>query len=83
MGDLLDDLLELSRIGRLINKTEEFYVQKVIDDALSLVRGQIENAKVKVLVKPNLPSITGDYKRLTEVFQNLIDNAAKFMVESA
>ncbi|MCB0278495.1 MAG: GAF domain-containing protein [Calditrichaeota bacterium] len=79
MHHLLDDLLELSRIGRLINKTEEFEVNRVVKDALSLVQGQIEIGKVTVEVKPDLPVIKGDYKRLIEVFQNLIDNAVKFM----
>ena len=33
--------------------------------------------------QPNLPAVQGDRQRLTEVLQNLIDNAAKYMGNQA
>jgi signal transduction histidine kinase len=79
MGHLLADLLELSRIGRLVNPPEDVPLQEVANEALALVRGQIEGENVRVDISPNLPVVFGDRARLLEVLQNLIDNASKYM----
>jgi len=79
MHTLLNDLLELSRVGRLINKPEQILFNHVVTEALELVHGRISQSGVAVSVQDNLPAIYGDHSRLVEVMQNLIDNAAKFM----
>jgi signal transduction histidine kinase len=43
------------------------------------VHGQLEERGITVTIQPNLPVVFGDRQRLTEVLQNLIDNATKFM----
>jgi len=78
MRNLLNDLLELSRIGRLVNAPEAVPLDRLIKDALDAVHGQLEERGIVVTIQPNLPSVFGDRQRLTEVLQNLIDNAAKF-----
>jgi signal transduction histidine kinase len=79
MRRLLDELLELSRIGRLVNAPEMIPFADLVQDALNIVRGQLKERGIKVIIQPNLPAVFGDRQRLTEVLQNLIDNAAKFM----
>jgi PAS domain S-box-containing protein len=79
MQRLLNDLLELSRIGRLVNEPKEVPFDKLVMDALELLHGRISQGNVSVRVQENLPPVFGDYQRLLEVMQNLIDNAAKFM----
>ncbi len=81
MRRLLNELLELSRIGRLVNVPEMIPFAELIQDALDTVHGQLEERKVRVIIQPDLPAVFGDRQRLTEVLQNLIDNAAKFMGE--
>ena len=76
---LLDDLLELSRIGRLMNTPVSVPFEDLVKDALDAVHGQLEAHRVTVHTQPNLPTIHGDRQRLTEVLQNLLDNAAKYM----
>lgn len=79
MQDLLNDLLELSRIGRLMNPPVDVPFETIVRDALALTEGRLRERGVRVEVDPHLPIVHGDAPRLVEVIQNLIDNAAKFM----
>ena len=78
MQELLNDLLELSRIGRVINSPESLSFSEIIKESLERVQGQLDAKKIDVKVQTDLPSVYGDRVRLVEVLQNLIDNAAKF-----
>jgi PAS domain S-box-containing protein len=79
MSRLLDELLRLSRVGRITNPSEEASLQAIIKEALDLVAGRITGRGVKVQVTEEPVVLTGDRTRLVEVFMNLVDNAAKFM----
>lgn len=81
MQRLLNDLLELSRIGRSVNKTEMIDMNHMISEVLELLQGRISgrSAPIQVSVEEGLAQVYGDGPRLLEVWQNLIDNAAKFM----
>jgi signal transduction histidine kinase len=72
-------LLELSRIGRLMNPPQTVDFADLVRDALHRVEGRLNANRIRVTVQPDLPLVSGDRQRLTEVLQNLIDNAAKFM----
>jgi signal transduction histidine kinase len=78
---LLNDLLELSRIGRLVNKPQSIDLNEMISEVLELLHGRLHSGtlSVRVSVADRLPAIYGDRPRLFEVLQNLVDNAAKFM----
>lgn len=79
MQRLLNDLLELSRVGRLINEPVNVPFNTIVAEALELVHGRISQGNIAVSVRDDFPSVHGDQARLVEVMQNLIDNAAKFM----
>jgi len=79
MDNLLKDLLELSRIGRLINQPQDIPFGDLVKEALEIVHGRLEERDIALRIHPNLPLVHGDKPRLTEVLQNLIDNAAKYM----
>jgi signal transduction histidine kinase/DNA-binding LacI/PurR family transcriptional regulator len=79
MHALLSDLLELSRIGRMMNKPEDIPFNDLVIEALALTDGRLREGGVKVNVEEGLPTVFGDRQRLVEVIQNLVDNAAKFM----
>jgi two-component system sensor kinase FixL len=79
MQVLLNELLKLSRIGRLVNPPESVSFSELVQEAVMLVSGQIVARNVQVIVAPDLPMVYGDRQRLLEVVQNLLDNSVKFM----
>ena len=79
MNRLLDELLELSRVGRQLNPPEDVALGEMARLAVELLAGEIEERDVDVEIMPDLPVVAGDRVRLLEVFQNLLANAVKFM----
>ena len=79
MWQLLNELLELSRIGRVVNPPEEVPLDELVREAVELVGGRISQDGVRVQIAPDLPVVFGDRQRLLEVMQNLVDNAVKYM----
>ncbi len=75
----LDDLLEISRIGRIVNSPVRVTLRNLVDDALAAVAGSIAERGVAVQVDDRDLTLFGDRVRLAEVLQNLIENACKFM----
>jgi len=79
MAQLLDELLELSRIGRHVNPPSRISFQDLVQDALCLTAGAVAERGVDVQVEAVELTLYGDRRRLVEIWQNLIDNAVKFM----
>jgi PAS domain S-box-containing protein len=79
MDRLLRDLLELSRIGRVMNPPQEVPFEEIVREALGLVEGRLKERGIRIEVAAGMPAVLGDRVRLVEVVQNLVDNAAKFL----
>jgi len=79
MQRLLNELLELSRIGRVVNPPRSTPFGSLAREAEALVAGRIAERHVEVSIEEELPWVWGDRDRLIEVVQNLLDNAVKFM----
>lgn len=79
MEALLRELLELSRVGRVVGTSQTLELADVVRAAAEQVHGALAAGGVRVTLAPDLPRVFGDRNRLVELFQNLIDNAAKFM----
>lgn len=79
MQQLLNELLELSRLGRIVKPFETIALDELVSEAISLVAGRLAARGVEAIVAPNLPVVYGDRSRLRAVLQNLIDNAVKYM----
>lgn len=79
MSGLLGNLLELSRIGRIMNPPSDVNLVELAEEVVALLAGTVNEHKVQIVIHPDLPVVFGDQRRLAEVFQNLIENAVKFM----
>ncbi|GAB1471192.1 PAS domain S-box protein [Chloroflexota bacterium] len=78
MHQLLRELLELSRVGRVANKKDRVPFEVIIQEALKRVAGQLKERNILVRTGSGFPSVEVDKERLIEVVQNLVDNAIKF-----
>jgi len=81
MQALLNDLLELSRIGRFVNLPQLIPFERLAQEAIELTQTRIQERgiTVEILSQSGLPVVYGDKQRLVEVLENLLDNAAKYM----
>jgi signal transduction histidine kinase len=78
MHRLLNELLDLSRVGRVTNEKKEVAFDLIVAEALRRVEGQVKAKRAQVRVGSGFPIVYVDTERLIEVVQNLVDNAIKF-----
>lgn len=82
MARLIDDLLDVSRNtkGKLSLRIERVIIANVVQDALELVRPQMDTAGLQVVTSlpPEDAAVDGDPIRLTQVFGNILTNSVKF-----
>src|SRR5262249_50978231 len=64
MGQLLDDLLELSRIGRITNPPEAVALADLARETVQMLSGPITVRGVTVTIAPDLPVVRADRVRL-------------------
>jgi two-component system phosphate regulon sensor histidine kinase PhoR len=82
LANLIDDLLDLSRIesGKMKMSFEPLDLKPVLARALGVLSKTIKDKKIKLNsdVPETLPKALADEKRLAQVFLNLLDNAVKY-----
>ena len=79
MGNLLRELLEMSRVGRMVNLPVEVTFRELVQETMTLVAGAVAEKGIQVKGSNDLVTLFGDRPRLIEIWQNLVENAVKFM----
>lgn len=77
MGHLVDDLLNLARIGRKEMARETVDLDQIVRQALAELPQEEQNREIEWRIEP-LPQVEGDSGLLKLAFFNLLANAAKF-----
>jgi signal transduction histidine kinase len=77
MGNLIDDLLAFSRIGRTESRTTEVDLQQLVNEVVSEIVQQRKGQDISWKIGA-LPVCYGDRSLLKLVVGNLLSNAAKF-----
>jgi signal transduction histidine kinase len=75
MHEMIDGILQYSRIGRVKEDAEKVDLIELIHDVIHLIAPP-DNIQVKVMTP--FPIVKGEKIRFYQVFQNLIDNAIKY-----
>ncbi|MDT0558974.1 ATP-binding protein [Ichthyenterobacterium sp. W332] len=75
MEQLISDVLNYSSVAADNNEPVEVNIQVLVEDLLKIL---FIPDHIKVILKGDLPVLTGDHTKLQQVFQNLISNAVKF-----
>lgn len=79
LGRLINDLLKLSRAGRVIGNRRHLSWDNLVQTALSDLQNlQDRTHGIKVRVEGELPSVEGDPERLHQLLVNLLSNAIKY-----
>jgi len=77
MGQLIDDLLAFSRLGKKEMQITEVNMTQLAQDALAELKNSSESFHCKVIIHPLLPA-KADRSLLYQVVSNLISNAVKY-----
>lgn len=81
MGQLLDELLEISRAGRAPQLPVHMAWNAPVQEALTIAAGSVSQRGVMVTVDETEVKLHAERARLVQIWQNLIDNSVKFMGE--
>ena len=77
MGQLIDDLLEFSRMGRVDMSEGRVALDNLLQDTLRGLELPMQNRNITWKISP-LPDVVGDASMLRQVLANLIANAIKY-----
>ena len=80
MAELIDDLLEYSRINRVYSDIKEVDTAELVNSVLQMYAVKIEKLDAKIKTG-ELPVVIGVPVSLKLIFQNLISNALKYHEE--
>ncbi len=83
MSNLLDELLELSTVGRQVKPPEDVALADLAREAAEAVAGAVAARGDLVAIDPGLPVVFGERLRLRQLYHNLLANAVKYMGEES
>jgi signal transduction histidine kinase len=77
--DLIAELLELSRIKTRREKMEMVEIEALVRELEGILENDLKSHCIQLIIDSPLPVVNGERSRFRQVFQNLIDNAIKYM----
>ncbi|NOQ36264.1 MAG: AAA family ATPase [Methylococcaceae bacterium] len=75
MHEMIDGILQYSRIGRIRETLEKVDLNIIITDVIEALSPP---EHIKLEIQPQLPILWGEKLRVYQVMQNLLDNAIKY-----
>lgn len=81
--DLINDLLELSRLRTRPGRRELIDMNAQLTQIRESLAFDLERARITLEIAPDMPALLAEPNRMRQVFQNLLDNAVKYMLDAA
>ena len=78
MGELIDDLLKFSRLGRKAINLETVSLDEVFQTAIKTLSDPIKAAGARINIPVHMPAVQGDFTLVVHIFTNLRENAVKY-----
>ncbi|MBL8800306.1 MAG: PAS domain S-box protein [Planctomycetia bacterium] len=78
LGVLIDDLLTLSRAGRVLNTQQTFDLGEIVNTVRSDLVSLIQRKNAQLILDGSLPVAAGDPQRIAQLLTNLISNGLKY-----
>jgi signal transduction histidine kinase len=75
MHELIEGVLEYSRVGRVQERTQEVDLNMILPE---IVDSLLNKDNITISIQEDFPVVAGEPVRLRQVFQNLIENAIKY-----
>lgn len=82
MDNLINEILKFSRAGRTVLEPSPLHTEELVRTCIDSIRQRFDNADAAVTISGKLPHIVSDRAALEQIFSNLLDNAAKYLVDS-
>ena len=82
-GSLISDLLDLSRAWAETCDRQDVDLGQVIAELVAAFDHELHERKIEVVVTGKMPLLHVERNRIRQLFQNLIDNAIKYMDKPA
>jgi len=79
MDNLINGILQYSRVGRVIGKDKPIDLNHLVAQTIDILA---PSDHIQIVIEDTLPEIVADEIRIQQLFQNLIENAIKFMDKS-
>ncbi|HYG34476.1 MAG TPA: PAS domain S-box protein, partial [Clostridia bacterium] len=79
LSNLLNDLLEYSKLGQAELRMEPVALGKAVEEALALLQDEIRSKGAEVAVETPMPSVQGHPATVTLIITNFVSNALKFV----
>lgn len=72
----IDSILQYSQIGRTVKKTQKINIYKLLEEIVASIAPP---PNIRISISKRLPTIECHKTLMVQVFQNLLDNAIKYM----
>jgi PAS domain S-box-containing protein len=79
MEVLVSDLVNLSRVGRLVATFKDVSSLGIVRKVTSHLQDRLKQSRIQLTVADNFPIAHCDEERIYQVFENLVVNSIKFM----
>ena len=78
MGQLINDLLELSRVGRIDKEKHELDMNVILKAFRESMKNRLEKEGFQLILETAFPIIYANESRVLQAFENLMSNAFKY-----